>query len=136
MHNIDTVQQIVEYFVMQKQQQHQQLQIIEDGDVTQVSKLLDNYLAVIASDAHLSISKFQVLAEALPGNARLCHDGLYRAIDTYLKVSTATQNFYANFNKQQFLQPTHTITVSGPPITIRARAQKAMQDNKLSEAVT
>uniref|UniRef100_A0A803KXN6 Uncharacterized protein n=1 Tax=Chenopodium quinoa TaxID=63459 RepID=A0A803KXN6_CHEQI len=51
----------------------------------EVSKLLDNYLAEIATDPNLTISKFQVLAEALPANTRLCHDGLYRSIDTYLK---------------------------------------------------
>ncbi|XP_010680550.3 BTB/POZ domain-containing protein DOT3 [Beta vulgaris subsp. vulgaris] len=83
MHNIDTVQRIVEYFLMHEQQQHQQQRLIENLDV---SKLLDNYLAEIASEPNLTISKFQVLAEALPANSRLCHDGLYRAIDTYLKT--------------------------------------------------
>ncbi|XP_021752632.1 BTB/POZ domain-containing protein DOT3-like [Chenopodium quinoa] len=80
-HNIDTVQRIVEYFLMHEQQQQQQQRTEE----LEVSKLLDNYLAEIATDPNLTISKFQVLAEALPANARLCHDGLYRSIDTYLK---------------------------------------------------
>ncbi|KAF2284046.1 hypothetical protein GH714_018495 [Hevea brasiliensis] len=51
-----------------------------------VSKLMDSYLSEIARDPNLSITKFQVLAEALPENARTCDDGLYRAIDTYLKT--------------------------------------------------
>lgn len=72
---------------MHEQQHHQQQRLIENLDV---SKLLDNYLAEIASEPNLTISKFQVLAEALPANSRLCHDGLYRAIDTYLKVNIAS----------------------------------------------
>ncbi|KAL5818204.1 hypothetical protein ACOSQ3_022101 [Xanthoceras sorbifolium] len=82
MHNVDVVQRIVEYFLMQEQQQQQKQQKIGK---TSVSKLLDNYLAEIARDPNLSITKFQVLAESLPENTRTCHDGLYRAIDTYLK---------------------------------------------------
>lgn len=85
MHNIDVVQRIVEYFLMHEQQQQQMQQKFGK---TNVSKLLDNYLAEIARDPNLSITKFQVLAESLPGNARTCHDGLYRAIDTYLKVAS------------------------------------------------
>ncbi|GFY80254.1 phototropic-responsive NPH3 family protein [Actinidia rufa] len=50
-----------------------------------LNKLLDNYLAEVAKDPNLSITKFQALAEALPVKARTCHDGIYRAIDTYLK---------------------------------------------------
>ncbi|XWS33324.1 hypothetical protein CRYUN_Cryun22dG0071900 [Craigia yunnanensis] len=80
-HNTDVVQRILDYFLMHEQQQHQQ----EKGK-TNVSKLLDNYLAEIARDPNLSITKFQVLAESLSENARSCDDGLYRAIDIYLKT--------------------------------------------------
>ncbi|XP_010519572.1 PREDICTED: BTB/POZ domain-containing protein DOT3 isoform X2 [Tarenaya hassleriana] len=79
-HNVDVVQRIFEYFLMHEQQQQQ---ITGKPNIT---KLLDNYLAEIAKDPNLPITKFHVLAEALPGNARNCHDGLYRAIDTYLKT--------------------------------------------------
>ncbi|KAJ4831824.1 hypothetical protein Tsubulata_010195 [Turnera subulata] len=82
MHNTDVVQRIVEYFLMHEQEQ-QQLPSVHGK--SNVSKLLDSYLAEIARDPNLSITKFQVLAEALPENARTCDDGLYRAIDTYLK---------------------------------------------------
>ncbi|KAE8693223.1 BTB/POZ domain-containing protein DOT3 [Hibiscus syriacus] len=81
MHNIDVVQRILDYFLMHEQQQQQQ----KMGKIN-VSKLLDNYLAEIARDPNLSITKFQVLAESLPENARSCDDGLYRAIDIYLKT--------------------------------------------------
>ncbi|XP_050388156.1 BTB/POZ domain-containing protein DOT3 [Argentina anserina] len=80
MHDIDVVQRIVEYFLMHEHQQQ------EKTGKTNASKLLDNYLAEIAGDPNLSITKFQVLAELLPENDRACDDGLYRAIDTYLKT--------------------------------------------------
>lgn len=51
-----------------------------------VSKLVDNYLAEIAPDANLKLMKFIAVAESLPAHARTVHDGLYRAIDVYLKV--------------------------------------------------
>ncbi|KAK2648126.1 hypothetical protein Ddye_015615 [Dipteronia dyeriana] len=51
-----------------------------------VAKLVDNYLAEIAPDANLKLSKFMVIAETLPAHARTVHDGLYRAIDIYLKA--------------------------------------------------
>ncbi|XP_041008810.1 BTB/POZ domain-containing protein At5g48800 [Juglans microcarpa x Juglans regia] len=51
-----------------------------------VAKLVDNYLAEIAPDANLKLVKFMVIADALPAHARTIHDGLYRAIDIYLKA--------------------------------------------------
>ncbi|XP_022931192.1 BTB/POZ domain-containing protein At5g48800-like isoform X1 [Cucurbita moschata] len=51
-----------------------------------VSKLVDNYLAEIAPDANLNLSKFMLIADSLPSHARTIHDGLYRAIDIYLKA--------------------------------------------------
>ncbi|KAK9990238.1 hypothetical protein SO802_025223 [Lithocarpus litseifolius] len=86
MHDIDVVQRIVEYFLMHEQQQQQQQQQQKFGKCN-ISKLLDNYLAEIARDPNLSVTKFQVFAESLPENVRTCHDGLYRAIDTYLKAN-------------------------------------------------
>ncbi|KAL3375389.1 hypothetical protein AABB24_006729 [Solanum stoloniferum] len=51
-----------------------------------VAKLVDNYLAEAAVDANLTLSEFFGLADALPAHARSTDDGLYRAIDTYLKI--------------------------------------------------
>ncbi|MCD7450810.1 hypothetical protein HAX54_008553 [Datura stramonium] len=51
-----------------------------------VAKLVDNYLAEVAVDANLTLSEFIDLADALPAHARSTDDGLYRAIDTYLKA--------------------------------------------------
>ncbi|CAG7911592.1 unnamed protein product [Brassica rapa] len=81
-YNVDVVHRILEYYVMHEQQQQEQ-QVQGKPSIT---KLLDNYLAEIAKDPCLSITKFQVLAEMLPENAWKCHDGLYRAIDMFLKT--------------------------------------------------
>ncbi|KAF8012197.1 hypothetical protein BT93_I0356 [Corymbia citriodora subsp. variegata] len=81
MHDIDVVQRILEFFSMHEQQQQQS----HKSGKFNVSKLFDNYLAEIARDPNLSITKFQVLAESLPESTRTCDDGLYRAIDIYLK---------------------------------------------------
>ncbi|KAK4492574.1 hypothetical protein RD792_003389 [Penstemon davidsonii] len=54
--------------------------------ILKVSKLLDNYLAEVALDSNLTPLKFISLAELLPDHARMVYDGLYRAIDIFLKV--------------------------------------------------
>ncbi|KAL6996540.1 hypothetical protein U1Q18_006674 [Sarracenia purpurea var. burkii] len=51
-----------------------------------VAKLVDGYLAEAAVDSKLSLPAFIGLAGALPCHARSTDDGLYRAIDTYLKA--------------------------------------------------
>ncbi|EEE53602.1 hypothetical protein OsJ_36856 [Oryza sativa Japonica Group] len=53
--------------------------------ITAVAKLIDGYLAEIAPDINLKPLKFQSLAAVLPEYARPLDDGLYRAIDVYLK---------------------------------------------------
>lgn len=56
------------------------------NDMERVGKLMENYLAEIASDRNLSVSKFIGLAEIIPEQFRVTEDGMYRAIDIYLKV--------------------------------------------------
>ncbi|XP_061360574.1 BTB/POZ domain-containing protein At5g66560 [Gastrolobium bilobum] len=51
-----------------------------------VGKLIDGYLSEIASDANLKPEKFYNFAISLPDQARLFDDGLYRAVDVYLKA--------------------------------------------------
>ncbi|CAN4101190.1 unnamed protein product [Withania somnifera] len=58
----------------------------KQSSILKVSKLLDNYLAEIALDSNLTPSKYTALAELLPDHARLVDDGLYRAVDLFLKV--------------------------------------------------
>ncbi|MQL85228.1 hypothetical protein Taro_017735 [Colocasia esculenta] len=51
-----------------------------------VGRLIDNYLAEIAPDPYLKLQKFVAIIELLPDYARVIDDGLYRAIDIYLKT--------------------------------------------------
>ncbi|KAK4409031.1 BTB/POZ domain-containing protein [Sesamum angolense] len=51
-----------------------------------VGKLVDNYIAEVASDVNMKPGKVRSLAEALPESSRSLHDGLYRALDIYFKA--------------------------------------------------
>uniref|UniRef100_A0ACD5TQN9 Uncharacterized protein n=1 Tax=Avena sativa TaxID=4498 RepID=A0ACD5TQN9_AVESA len=51
-----------------------------------VAKLVDAYLAEAALEAALRPVEFEELARAVPAHARAADDGLYRAVDTYLKA--------------------------------------------------
>ncbi|KAL2937551.1 hypothetical protein RDABS01_021000 [Bienertia sinuspersici] len=51
-----------------------------------VAKLLDDYIAEIASDVNLKPDKICALVDALPEDSRPLHDGLYRALDIYFKA--------------------------------------------------
>ncbi|KAL3530439.1 hypothetical protein ACH5RR_009761 [Cinchona calisaya] len=55
------------------------------GPLKRVAKLVDGYIAEIASDVNLKPEKIRSLAEALPESSRSLHDGLYRALDIYFK---------------------------------------------------
>ncbi|XVF17553.1 hypothetical protein REPUB_Repub10bG0133300 [Reevesia pubescens] len=56
------------------------------SDMERVGNLMESYLAEIASDRNLSVSKFIGLAELIPEQSRFTEDGMYRAIDIYLKA--------------------------------------------------
>lgn len=51
-----------------------------------VARLVDGYLAEVASDVNLKPGKIRSLAVALPESSRALHDGLYRALDIYFKA--------------------------------------------------
>ncbi|KAK4783660.1 hypothetical protein SAY86_008034 [Trapa natans] len=59
------------------------------NDMERVGKLMETYLAEIASDRNLAISKFIGLTELVPEQSRITEDGIYRAIDIYLKAHPA-----------------------------------------------
>jgi hypothetical protein len=59
------------------------------GSLLKVGRLIDAYLVEIAPDPCLSLQKFTAMIEILPDYARVIDDGLYRAIDIYLKVNIA-----------------------------------------------
>lgn len=54
--------------------------------MTLVAALVDGYLTEVATDVNLKLPKFEALAAVIPGYARPLADGLYHAIDIYLKV--------------------------------------------------
>ncbi|KAG4962694.1 BTB/POZ domain-containing protein NPY1 [Glycine max] len=59
--------------------------ILGQMSLLNVGKLVDGYLGEIAHDPNLSLSSFVDLSQSIPEFARPNHDGLYRAIDIYLK---------------------------------------------------
>lgn len=96
LYNVDCVQRILDHFLAMDQITGgaSPCSIDEDGQligspsltpITMVAKLIDGYLAEVAPDVNLKLPKFQALAAAVPEYARPLDDGLYRAIDIYLK---------------------------------------------------
>lgn len=108
LYDVDLVQRLVEHFLVQEQtepsspgrepypEKHE-----HDANArpsgpnakARVARLLDSYLTEVSSDRNLSLTKFQVLAEALPDSARTCDDGLYRAVDSYIKAHPALTEY-------------------------------------------
>ncbi|KAL5577354.1 hypothetical protein UlMin_019053 [Ulmus minor] len=95
LYNVDCVQRILEHFLdMEQITGGASPCSIDDGQlmgspsltpITMVAKLIDGYLAEVAPDVNLKHPKFQALAAAVPEYARPLDDGLYRAIDIFLK---------------------------------------------------
>ncbi|OAY76543.1 BTB/POZ domain-containing protein NPY2 [Ananas comosus] len=97
-YDIDMVLNIVEEFVMQDNRSAKScaevteelegmksLSIVSGASMVAVTKLVDGYLAEVAKDPNLPLSKFVDLAEMVSNESRAVHDGLYRAIDMFLK---------------------------------------------------
>ncbi|MED6206562.1 hypothetical protein PIB30_028018 [Stylosanthes scabra] len=59
--------------------------LLRSMSLLNVGKLVDGYLREISHDPNLSLASFIALSQSLPKSARPNHDGLYRAIDIYLK---------------------------------------------------
>ncbi|KAH6830706.1 Phototropic-responsive NPH3 family protein [Perilla frutescens var. hirtella] len=95
LYDVDCVQRILEHFLTMDQVvggaspgSDDDGQLMESPSltpITMVAKLIDGYLAEVAPDVNLKLPKFQSLAAAVPEYARPLDDGLYRAIDIYLK---------------------------------------------------
>jgi hypothetical protein len=64
--------------------------MLGNRSILNVGKLVDGYLGEIAHDPNLGLSSFVDLSQSVPDFARPNHDGLYRAIDIYLKVNFVT----------------------------------------------
>lgn len=91
--DVDTVQRIMMNYIEYEVDGNRYSYSADDeyvsppiSDMERVGKLMENYLAEIASDRNLSVAKFINLAELIPEQSRITEDGMYRAIDIYLKV--------------------------------------------------
>ncbi|KAK1440685.1 hypothetical protein QVD17_06514 [Tagetes erecta] len=91
MFDVDTVQQITmnyfEYNSKDLADINHAFSLQNDNE--NVGKLMESFLAKIASDRNLLVSKFTSFAECIPVEARVTEDGMYRAIDIYLKAHPA-----------------------------------------------
>ena len=98
LYNVDCVQRMLgHFFAMDQTIDGASLCSIDDGQhigsssltpITMVAKLIDSYLAKVAHDIYMKPLKFQELVAAVPDYARPLDDGLYHAIDIYLRVIT------------------------------------------------
>lgn len=93
LYNVECVHRILDHFLAMDQANGGESPCLDDvmaspslTPITSVAKLIDGYLAEIAPDINLKPPKFQALASAIPEYARPLDDGLYRAIDIYLKA--------------------------------------------------
>ncbi|KAK6125248.1 hypothetical protein DH2020_040992 [Rehmannia glutinosa] len=96
LYNIGIVQNLVEQFVTQEcstqtdcadysEFQEMYKGFTSDASKSKVAKLVDGYLAEAARDSSLTLSRFLDLADMVSCFPRSTHDGIYRAIDMYLK---------------------------------------------------
>ncbi|PIA37343.1 hypothetical protein AQUCO_03000142v1 [Aquilegia coerulea] len=98
LYDIDCVQRILDQFILADQAAAgssspcivDEEQLVDGNPpltpITMVAKLVDGYLAEVAPDVNLKLAKFQSLAAVIPDYARPLDDGIYRAIDIYLKA--------------------------------------------------
>ncbi|RCV35636.1 hypothetical protein SETIT_7G255300v2 [Setaria italica] len=98
LYDVDSLQRMLEQFMMTSTSAFAASpEITDEGQlvdapsaelvpVSTVAKLIDGYLAEVGTDTNLKLSKFQTIAALVPDYARAIDDGLYRAIDIYLKA--------------------------------------------------
>ncbi|KAL6651473.1 hypothetical protein ACP70R_010398 [Stipagrostis hirtigluma subsp. patula] len=98
LYDVDSVQRMLEQFMVSSTSAFTgSPEITDEGQlvdapsaelmpVSTVAKLVDGYLAEVGTDANLKLSRFQAIAALVPDHARAIDDGLYRAIDIYLKA--------------------------------------------------
>ena len=95
--DVDTVQRIMVNYLEPEMGNHSVHNAVDEyfsppqGHIDGVGKLMENYLAEIATDRNLPVPKFISLAELIPEQSRATEDGMYRAIDIYLKVLSFTK---------------------------------------------
>ncbi|CAL9079063.1 unnamed protein product [Musa textilis] len=95
LYDVDCVQRILVHFMQLNQSAVTSSAIVDEGQsitssssptpMTMVARLVDVYLAEVAADVNLKLHKFLSLASVVSDYARPLDDGIYRAIDVYLK---------------------------------------------------
>ncbi|CAF1785327.1 BnaC09g43490D [Brassica napus] len=96
LYDIDSVQRILDHFMLAFDSSSRCYSNVEEkqlmGDshplraMTKVASLIDGYLAEVGSDENLKLLKFQALGALIPEDVRPMDDGIYRAIDIYIKA--------------------------------------------------
>lgn len=104
LYDVDCVQRILDHFMLvdRDAMDFTSNYIVEEGQLmrgshsltpmTMVANLIDGYLAEVAPDVNLKLPKFQSLGEVFPDYARTLDDGIYRAIDIFLKAHPRLTN--------------------------------------------
>lgn len=103
LYDVDCVKRMIDYFIAEysylAEVVHGEGKLIEDPQlltpIKLVANLVDSYLAEVATDANLKLATFFAIAAVIPDYVREVDDGLYRAIDIYLKVK---ENFILSAN--------------------------------------
>ncbi|XP_027367698.1 BTB/POZ domain-containing protein At5g03250-like [Abrus precatorius] len=97
LHDIDCVQRMLDHFMLLEHDVidstsndiEEERSLVGGSQptnpMTKVANLIDCYLAEVAPDVNVKLPKFQSLAAVIPDHARTLDDGIYRAIDIYLK---------------------------------------------------
>ncbi|XP_011007684.1 PREDICTED: BTB/POZ domain-containing protein At5g03250-like isoform X1 [Populus euphratica] len=98
LYDIDCAQRMLDHFMSLNQNAALSTPpcIVEEGQflggpdtlqpLTMVASLVDGFLAEVAPDVNLKPSKFEALAATIPDYARPLDDGVYHAVDVYLKA--------------------------------------------------
>ncbi|KAG5414525.1 hypothetical protein IGI04_002092 [Brassica rapa subsp. trilocularis] len=92
LYNVDCVERMIRHFVSSSSSSELSdfsPPSLDPGmspsSLRKVAKLVDSYMAEVASDVNLKPDKMRSLAAALPEGSRPLYDGLYRAFDIYFK---------------------------------------------------
>ncbi|KAM5576323.1 hypothetical protein ABKV19_007266 [Rosa sericea] len=145
LYDVDCVERILGYFLDGLDQRNRNRDGIdedEDRDIEGarspalmlVGKLTDEYLSEIASDANLKPDRFYNFAMALPEQARLFDDGLYRAVDVYLKVCFESSLNFSDMVSKIEVNIIHVCL--GSSMDIGTGAGEDLRDTRLPEAHT
>ncbi|KAK9076145.1 hypothetical protein SSX86_004478 [Deinandra increscens subsp. villosa] len=81
-YDVELVQDLVDRFFDDKKND---LLLIDPRRYAVIGRLIDGYLAEVARDRNLPPSVFVTLSRSIPDAARPVHDGIYGAVDVYLK---------------------------------------------------